>query len=142
MFSWWFLLLAKAFYFCVLLVKLKIEIPYNLISPLLGIYMHTHTPTLKILMCKDIYIYLCLLHRCYYIQWPIYEGNPSAVNRWMDKHMIINIMDCWHLKFWWRQDAWVAQLIKCLILDLGSGQDLRFVRLGTTSGSALGMEPD
>ena len=35
----------------------------------------------------------------------------------------------------------MAQSIKCPTLDLGSGHDLRAVRLSLVSGSALGMEP-
>ena len=37
--------------------------------------------------------------------------------------------------------ASVAQLVKRLTLDFGSGHDLRVVRLSPTSGSALGVKP-
>ena len=36
--------------------------------------------------------------------------------------------------------AWVAQLAQCLTLDLGSGHDLRVVRLSSESGSGLSTE--
>ena len=37
--------------------------------------------------------------------------------------------------------AWVAQSIKCLALDFGSGHDIRVVRSNPRLGSALGVEP-
>ena len=36
--------------------------------------------------------------------------------------------------------TWVAQLVKCLTLDLSSGHDPRVVRLSPVFGSVLGME--
>ena len=36
---------------------------------------------------------------------------------------------------------WVAQLVKQLTLDFGSGHDLRVVRSSPTLGFALSMEP-
>ena len=38
--------------------------------------------------------------------------------------------------------AWVAQSVKHLTLDFGSGHDLRIVRSSPRSGSPLSMEPD
>ena len=35
---------------------------------------------------------------------------------------------------------WVAQLVKCLTLDFGSGHDLGIVRLSPVSGCVLGLE--
>ena len=37
--------------------------------------------------------------------------------------------------------TWVAQLVKCLILDFSSGYDLRVVRVSPESNSTLGAEP-
>ena len=37
--------------------------------------------------------------------------------------------------------AWIAQMVKCLILDFGSGHDLRVLRSSLVSGFMLGMEP-
>ena len=39
------------------------------------------------------------------------------------------------------QGAWVAQSIKHLTLDLGSGHDLTVVRLSPMFGSTLSVEP-
>ena len=40
--------------------------------------------------------------------------------------------------FW---GTWVAQPVKCLTPDFGSGHDLRVVRWNPVLGSVLGMEP-
>ena len=37
--------------------------------------------------------------------------------------------------------AWVAQAVKCLNPDFGSGHDLRVSRLSLAEGFSLGMEP-
>ena len=42
-----------------------------------------------------------------------------------------------HLKIDQSQDAWVAQLVKWLTLDLGSGHDLKVLRSSPTMGSLL-----
>ena len=41
-----------------------------------------------------------------------------------------------------KQDGWVAQWVKCPILDFCSGHDLRVVRSSPALGSAPGMESD
>ena len=40
--------------------------------------------------------------------------------------------------FW---DTWVAQSVKCLSFDFGSGHDFRVVRWSPSLSSILGMEP-
>ena len=37
--------------------------------------------------------------------------------------------------------TWVAQSVKSVTLDFGSGHDLRAIKLSLMSGSTLGMEP-
>ena len=39
------------------------------------------------------------------------------------------------------RDAWVAQLAKCLILDFGSGHDLRVKKSSPALDSTLDVEP-
>jgi len=43
---------------------------------------------------------------------------------------------CCHIGYL-NQGAWVAQWVKCLTLDFGSGRNLRVVRSSPTSGSML-----
>jgi len=43
-----------------------------------------------------------------------------------------------NMRYW---GTWVAQLVKHPALDFGSVHDLRVVRLSSTLGSVLGMEP-
>ena len=40
-----------------------------------------------------------------------------------------------------RRGTWVAQLVKHLTLEYGSGHDPRVVGLSPASGNTLGMEP-
>ena len=56
-----------------------------------------------------------------------------------DAGKVGNRIKSWLKKIWHRA-AWVAQSPKHLILDFGSGHDLRVVRSSLTSGSMLGVE--
>ena len=44
-------------------------------------------------------------------------------------------------KRYWSRDAWVAQSVKCLTLDLSSGLYLRVVSSGPALSSVLYVEP-
>ena len=67
-----------------------------------------------------------------------FEGTEQASEP--DMPGMLKLSDC-AFKTTMIRGMWVAQWVKHLTLDFGSGHDLRIMRLSPTLGSMLSMEP-
>jgi len=68
------------------------------------------------------------------------KGGSLATNCWK-KRINCNHVYRLSLKSIKHRGTWMAQSVKCLILDFGSGQDLGVLRSSPVSSSMLGVEP-